>query len=73
MPYSTTLVLLGRIPYFLRNIQRRLCITERFMDDLKDDNRNIVQGNDAVRIDWYGGKEGDHGTGRLLSFRVLYN
>jgi len=40
------------------------------MEEIKDDSRDIGQWNDAVRIDWYGGKEGDHGTGRLHSFRA---
>ena len=45
------------------------------MEDLKDDPRIIGQWNDAVRIGWYGGKEGDHGTGRLHSFRtnIIYS
>ncbi len=41
------------------------------MEDLTDDPRIIGQWNDAVRIGWYGGKEGDHGTGRLHSFRAF--
>ena len=76
LPDPNTLVLLGQIPYLVCTTQltlnMKVVFTKQFMEDIKDDPRIIGQRNDAARIGWYGGKEGDHGTGRLHSFRASH-